>query len=558
MQPSSSSEPGELVEAPDGFLTVTCLIVMSAALDTHDPVIAHRVRSQLRDLEQAEDRPYLILCESVDRSQALRPLDTAVSSAFDVLIESDSSGGWHRRSEMVINLGALSGARAAVEATRDELGSGPEGTIVVGARPSDLQLARSGQIYLHVGDEIDLGTHIRGLVPAWGQGPLGLINLISHFAERGWRDRLMVHSDVLGFLDRTRDYYADPQAVSRSFVRHERLSTHLHSELGDQLAGVFGTGFPFYSLGAHSSPTSEMSTPASIIRYVDGQAAYFRAKMLSRRSGTLQDTWHKCADSVAHLFDLELRRNRFEEVEFTSRNATPPDPLPESATVGQFYGAGLLGSEDDPWPCHLCVALQAPDLRPHQSITKDTNETCLRCRQTPLVLRNVMTASADIDMVLVLHDEAKTALEEIKATVRRAREHLYDLDLPRVIWGYGDGPVDLFVTSVSRLEAALVAVRSRSWLSAEFECTALWSLTKPVSFNLGEDFPISFVEQGPLDPAVAHSLRAARKDFALRHDADSVIRELRCHSLSHNQILENSDVIDALRERLRSWTLLPD
>ncbi len=241
--------------------------------------------------------------------------------------------------------------------------------------------------------------------------------------------------------------------------------------------------------------------------------------------------------------------------EFSSAGQRPP-PLPKAAPLDEWRGLAAFALDTDVWPCDYCVTLQAVDLYPEQPVPKDTNETCLRCRQTPLSLRNVSGSCADIDVIVVAEDDRPRFADELKRyVIEQSSAYLYDLDMKRTIADAADGPVDLFVTTTDSLLNCLTQVVDDDWVNTFLPVTALWSLTlNQHRINIGRDFALAFVEQTPLSPQLARLLSRARSTFAQRFEADDVIAAVRSGSFVWNQLLSAPELQHAVRERLQQWS----
>lgn len=483
--------------------------------------------------------------------EAVRELLTAASRSVDVLVLGETP--------REVPAGVRRQAGDPVEALRAfqlARGQAPEQTLVIGCHRSDLRLAEHCALYFHVGAEAELERRSRRLVPLWGQYGAGVANVLEYFGERGFRDAVVEHGDVVDFVGRSIGFYDSPSATSTARQEHRAFCEELSTALGDEVAGIFGTGFPFYcpepSLG-EAGPR----TPASILDYLREQEAYFDSKLLGEAAYRRHRDSVFDAGSAEAQLGLALGRNQFDLYEYESAGVPPP-PTPASGPLRDLLAETAFSICEDPWPCMHCVTLQSPDLQPRQRVAKDTNETCLRCRQTSLMLRNVTGSAFDLDAVIVVHGDAPAAAERVKGYVREAgRHYLYDHDLLRMIEGEGAGLLDLFVTTKADLLAALEELGGSRWLGAGFPTVALWSLTLLGHwFNLGEDFVVGFEPQAPLDPGLEQALRQARQAFAEAHADEQVVEELRAHSFARRQLLGNPEVVELIERRLARWRQL--
>lgn len=434
-----------------------------------------------------------------------------------------------------------------------EARAAPDATVVIGASDEDLVMAEDCALYLHVGEEKTIARSVRALVPLWGQYATGVANTVEHLLGRGFHEVLIEHEDVVDFVARSIEFYESKEAVASALRRHRATTAALHHAFRGRVRGIFATGFPFYvdevELGRVTA-----RTPESILRYLREQKQYFASKLVDGATYEARLFEEFDLDRARDELGLRLGRNTYDVYEYTSAGRPAPEE-PHRGTLRQLAASTAFDVRQDPWPCQLCVGLQAPDLYPAQRVEKDTNQTCLRCRQTSLMLRNVSGCSVDLDMIVVVSGDVRRAAEDIKRHVQHATDaHLCDLDLPRTIAKYDDGPLDLFVADEGDVIDALRRMGDPGWLSVGFPTSALWSLTlHGHDFNLGEDFPVAFEPQTPLSPALRRALDDARRSFALRHAADDVIAALRAHSSARQQLLSNPEIVRSLRSRLERW-----
>lgn len=481
-------------------------------------------------------------------AEALQQQLTDAAEVVDVAV----IGGTHER---FATWGSRVGERDPVhtlQALQRSQKRAAEHTLAIGCDASDLALAEHCALYIHVGEEAALGRSIRHLVPLWGQYGSGIANALDYFAARSFRDMMIENSDIVDFVGRSIEFYKSPDAAATARRDHYRFCANLMADLGCEIAGIFAVGFPFYcpETALHRGCAQ---TPASILAYLSEQKAYFASKLVDEAVFLEYADRTFDAPRARKQLGLRLDRNLFDAYEYDSAGVSQP-PSSLVGTLRESLESAAIDVREDPWPCLHCVTLQAPDLYPRQRVAKDTNETCLRCRQTSLMLRNVTGCSIDLDAVVVVHEDARSAAERIKRHVSESGSHLYDLDLRRTIWNKNDGPVDLFVTTVADLLSSFAQLATPGWLKAEFPAVALWSLTlADHRFNLGEDFPVAFEPQTRLDPALYRALREARRAFAEVNAAEQVIEELRAHSSARSQLVGNPEVVASIADRMDRW-----
>ena len=428
-------------------------------------------------------------------------------------------------------------------------------TIGIGHEASTLKkMVATCGLFFFTGAESELKLKYATVVPLWGQGDTGVLNVLRFFASNGTHQRFLTNADVIDFVGRSLRFYEREDAADAVLQRHHQFCAELFRQFPGLITGIFGTGFPFYCLDPESGKPC-MKTPPSILRYLRTQQRYFERKLVHKEKliGTSEVCFSRA--SAEETFDLQLTRNVFDRYEYEKIGISPPMSSPEDATMRVFHEHACFDYTEAPWPCAWCAPIQSPVVFPKQAVLKDTNETCFRCRQTPLVLRNVMGSCIDLDVIVAVRGDYREAATAIQSyVVEHSSFYLCDLAPIRTLLHDNDGPVDLFVTSDAHLIDALERIHGDDWLSVEFPAVALWSLTlKDYRFHLGEDIAFGFEPQTELDSALRIALNESRRRFAGRRSIAEVLDGLRNQSFAKRQLLEDEDVTACIQRRLQVW-----
>lgn len=235
-----------------------------------------------------------------------------------------------------------------------------------------------------------------------------------------------------------------------------------------------------------------------------------------------------------------------------------PNNLNGSNSLIDFYENNDFEIEGDIWPCFYCSTLQFQDLYKNQKIYKDTNKTCLECKQTSFMLRNIMSCCTDIDLIVVVKSNKKVIANKIKDFIMKSDEYyIYDLDYKRTVLNENDGPIDIFVTEEKDFLLSFQSLLKKDWTKASFNSIALWSLTLiNHKFNIGEDFPLAFEPRFIKEPRLLRSFFELRKAFATKHNHMSVTDKLKNYTQPRKQMLENIEIEKKIHYRLKNWQII--
>ncbi|NBD17284.1 MAG: hypothetical protein GVY04_14440 [Cyanobacteria bacterium] len=428
-----------------------------------------------------------------------------------------------------------------------------ENTITIGASKQSLLLKNRSILHFYVGDKNHLLHKVRGLIPLTEQYQLGLFNIISYFSDRQFVDEAIDYHDIMKFIDKSHRFYASERAVHELFQKHSLVVKCLREKFQDKIVAIFGTGFPFYLLDGLEDSLNDKRTPNSILNYFKIQSAYFNKKIIDEKSYTEKKS------QIFNMEDLDKINifpllNKFDAYKYEKLGY--PVPLLEKTqgmSLEDYYLNNCFDISSEIWTCYYCSTLQNPDFLPHQLVTRNTNISCLSCKQTSFKLRNIMGHSADLDMVII----AKTNKHELADNIQNyitdeSSYHLYDTKFYET-FKENDGPIDLFVTDVSDLTSALKRLLLNDWEQVTFDSIALWSPNLQHDFQLGIDFALAFEPVFLNDIQLEEAFYITRQQFILKHGIEKIIRKLSDASFYTEQLLSNDDLVETLTNKLRKW-----
>jgi hypothetical protein len=426
-------------------------------------------------------------------------------------------------------------------------------SIGIGASDHSLSLARFTQLYFHVGPAIK--NNHRKLIPLNDQYEAGLLNVLRYFSENDFEDSLVENIDLVNFIENSIKFFEQANAASILLQRHNAICLSLIDNFSEKIVAIFGTGFPFYLVNDYGEFSHGTRTPKSILDYLYSQKQYFQSKLIT------EERFQKNRDTVAskeeieRLFELRLDRNIFDRDEYLKKGFMPPTVQNRVQTLEEFRRQSGFEIATDFWPCYYCSTLQFKDFFPEQNRIKITGDMCLKCTQTAIMLRNIMGCSIDLDIVVVVKDQKQSHAKNIKDFVLNHSElYLYDMNYQRNLFIAGDGPIDLFVTSVDDIREAFPSLLQDNWIDVTISAVALWSQTiDNLDFALGVDFPLAFEPRYISDKNFAKIFKTIRQAFAQKHSFDSVINSLRAYSLEKQQMLSNKSVIESIEQKLKKW-----
>jgi hypothetical protein len=433
----------------------------------------------------------------------------------------------------------------------------PQSTISIGCADAHLSLSRCSLLHFHVGALSSLKRQIRGLIPLTGQYEAGVSNVFKYFTSADLADDAIEYSDLITFVSRARGFFRGDAAASVLLRKHISASSDLAGRFPDDIAAIFGTGFPFYLI-EEGLVIADCNTPESILAYFDEQLEYFQRKVLAEnvfddRSAEVFNT-----GEMADRFGVQVGRNEFDLYEYQRMGyPVPVVEKPESDLQG-YYNRTCFSITSDIWPCYYCATLQSRDKFPHQLEAMNSNVTCLPCKQTSFMLRNVMSSSPDIDVVVVVRENKETSAEAIRDYIlRESPYHIYDSDFHRTVFN-NDGPIDLFVTELADILPALRDVNTCNWFDVTFDSVALWSPSVQYKAQFGLCFPLAFEPVLMKDDVLWRELTSSRRMFARQHSSQDILSELSRASFYTRQLVSSANVVRILEARLLRWRQIPE
>jgi hypothetical protein len=513
-------------------LSLHCLILADSCFDENDLVAGH-VPATLRDLSAR--RGCLILVANVSRSRSLAPTLRRLGIDMVHVVDSPPAG--------------------ILEAVKTELaghGISRDSVIAIGALEGDLELHEAAALYLHVGYADVLRRKVRNVVPLTGQFAAGVANALEYLTRHDRELDLLEHADLVAFVERTRQRYAEPGCGGSLLEKGVSAARFVQQCFPEEVAGVFGSGYPFYLLDGVSDARA-MDPPPSIHAYFEEQAAYFRARCIPATDFERSSTLRLSQEELARVFGIPVARNRFDADLFEDYGREVPQVPPGRFALCEFLEHNCFDIASDVWPCQMCTALQSVENYPRQRQLKDTNTDCLDCGQTSLIVRNVMGAASDVDLIVVVRGRADDVAERLKRLViEEATYHLYDLDLPRAIID-GDGPLDVFIFELDGMMQALHRLTTSNWRNTRLATIALWCPTAHFEARLDLVFPLAFASITIRDSELARCYEAARTGFAAQSTTADIVDVLREGSIWTTQLMANPGLVDALCARLDRW-----
>jgi hypothetical protein len=425
-------------------------------------------------------------------------------------------------------------------------------TLTVGVSAKHFSLKDHSTLHFHVGSEESLTRRVRGLIPLTGQFEFGLINIINYFTQNHYSDSAIECQDLIQFVESSSDLFRRTDAAWVLAEKHVRASRDLANAFPDDIVAIFGTGFPFY-LSADSVLGTEVETPGSILSYFDKQFDYFRSKLIDEKTYLEHYTTIASVEEMAGAFGVNVLRNEFDNYKYQQMNCAAPADVEGRMRIGDYYAQTCFDVASDIWPCFYCVPLQSQHRFPNQATLKHTNTTCLPCKQTSLKLRNVMSCTPDIDVVIVGKQDKSLLAEKVNRYVlNQSSFYLYDTDFYRTLVE-NDGPIDLFVTDVNDLTRALSGLVCEDWDRVMFDSIALWSPSVNFEAQLGISFPLAFEPVLIKDKELLRKLLQVRKQFAVSFSTQEIAERLRHASFYTAQLMTNSSIVAVMEKKLERW-----
>lgn len=437
-------------------------------------------------------------------------------------------------------------------------------SISLGLTQEDLDDAvrHGSSIHFHLGDMDAVGTKFITVVPLSGQGIVGARNVLRLLFDSDAHLQMTQHADLVDFARRAKVTFSASDAALRSFRAAEKLASDLYQEI-PSLSLVLGCGFPFYLTGTKNHPDSKV--PESIRTYLRVQARSFRRKLVSADEAYATEVYLRQELSER---GFELDRNVYDLYEFERENVVPPERGPTSGSLLDFVRANELDIAESIWPCQPCTSLQDQEAYPNQMVLKDFSQTCLSCRQTTLIPRNVTGLTNDIDLLLVISGTEAEVQAASRSVIQYIDKHpvyyRYDTDTPAMIRA-NIGPVDAFISSQDNFLRALDDLdrSGEAWTEVGLVAEALWLPPQRHEMSFGLDFVMTHWPFLPSAPTMgdrllraqelAERLKKSRVAFSYNHDPHVVAKKLRKSSFYMRQLMSNDTIQQALVQRLNSW-----
>lgn len=503
-------------------LRVDCVLLADSCFDKHDPMLSHTA-DLVRRLSR---RRVLVVAVDVSGAGALDA--TLTRLGLDCACVAPGPAG---------------PAHEAVHAELTRHGIRPEATVAIGVLESDLELRHAAAVYLHAGPAEALPRKVRNVVPLTGQFGAGVSNALELLARADAPIDLLQHADLVAFADRTRERYAAPDAGVPLHEKAVSAARFIQRSLADDVAGVFGTGYPFYASGPGTPP------PPSVRSYFDQQATYFRSRCMPDADFERDASACFSRDELPRAVGIPAERNRFDAYLFESRAQAVPRPPPGPHELREYLEHNCFDVAGDVWPCQLCTALQSRESFPRQRVLKNTNSDCLGCAQTSLMVRNVMGVAPDVDLIVVVDGDADDVAERMKRLLIEDRTyHLFDLEVKRAIID-DDGPLDVFVFELDAMLRALRRLRTRDWQGTAIPTVALWCPTEHLDGRLDLCFPLAFEPIVISDVRLRRGYEATRREFGGGATANEIIGFLGEGSDWTQQLMTNPVLVEAVRAR---------
>ncbi len=445
--------------------------------------------------------------------------------------------------------------------------------ISFGVSEEHLQLNDIAELHFHLGRESVLRKKFRSIIPMSEQYDVGLRNILEYFSNRNYFDTPLDYKDMVEFIKNSISFYKKSTAAQEVLADHNKACLDLLNAFPNDIAGIFGTGYPHYMLNNDFCVFHEIKpefiintvdvaindkTPASIFKYLEIQHEYFNNKILPEDIYFKNKERKFRASDMKSDFDLDVHRNEFDKYKYTKMNYPVPSTPDGENSLDDYYEHACFEIDGDVWPCFYCATLQFADLFHNQKVLKDTNKSCLLCKQTAFMLRNIMSCSTDIDIIVVVNKNKEYYAQKIKEFLINSKDYyIYDLDFYRTVKNENDGPIDIFITDKDNFLNSFPYLLRDNWTNAYFNSVALWSMAlNNHKFNIGEDFPLAFEPRLINDNNLLLEFLKLRKQFAQIHDNVAITQKLKNYTPPREQMLSNREIVDKIHHRLDNWRKL--
>jgi len=436
--------------------------------------------------------------------------------------------------------------------------------ITIGDNSDHFALRKCSAMHFHVGKQSDLNIKIRGIIPLTEQYEFGLSNILHYFKKINFKDNVIDYLDLIRFIKKSGDLFQEKNSVFTMIEKHNKVCSLLIDNFSEYIIAIIGTGYPFYAICNISDKFAK--TPNSIISYFNTQYEYFNNKIIDEikfynnldNKFTINELFQKlCIDGTRNKFDTEKFNANTLKCRFKFYNGKVNIKFDYAAEVKlslkEYYSKNCFDIYTDIWPCYYCATLQINDLYPNQNVIKYTNISCLECKQTSFMLRNIMGCTPDIDMVIVVKNMKDYYADLIKKFIIFQSDYfLYDTDIKKAIID-NEGPIDLFVTDLKDIYKAFNNLLNEDWDKVVFDSIALWTPTTEYCAQIGLNFALSFEPLFIKDINFENKLKQTRKKYAENNLTEDIIQIISKSSFYTHQLTSNKNVIDVLTKRLNEW-----
>jgi len=426
-------------------------------------------------------------------------------------------------------------------------------TIFIGARNSHIRFKKEWLLYFHVGSQDIIKKKTPNFIPLTEQYEYGLSNILSYFLSINFQDYIFDYTDIIKFVSNSRKFFRNKDASNILMKKFYNISQDLKNKFNKEIIAIFGTGFPFYMLDHNGKFLENIKTPESILSYFDQQFEYFKSKLISKKLFTCNKHKNLSIKKMNKEFNINVQMNKFDIYKYEKMNYKTPLKVTRSSKVVKYYENNCFDIRSNIWPCFYCSKLQNEDFFPDQKISKNTNITCLSCNQTSLKLRNVMSCTADVDVVLVVKENKEYLAKEIRNYIlNESNFFIYESDFHKILID-SESPVDIFVADIADLKNSFPLLLKSNWYSVTFNSIVLWIPNMEYQALLGLCFPIAFEPIFVNDDLFLEQFLFARKKFAEQNSLSDVINRLKTSSFYTEQLMSNNDIILLLKNKLEIW-----
>lgn len=424
--------------------------------------------------------------------------------------------------------------------------------ITIGDSFTHFQLKSSSLIHFHVGKMEYIKQKESNIIPMYEQYELGVNNILEYFLKRNFQDNAIDYSDLIEYINNSTIFYNKNDAPKYILEKHIQVCSYIQQNFPNDVEIIFGTGYPFYALN-NKLPINSVRTPKSIIGFLRNQSAFYKNKVLSKITYNNNKDKAYLFNELKNKLQIEIENNPLdiylyekEKIKFEQINS-------KNKLLKEYFASGFFDIDSDIWPCFYCSTLQVDNEFSNVNILKNTNKTCLSCKQTTFKLRNISYFTADIDVIVVVKSNKKEFARKIKDFILKDKTYyIFDSDFYRMIKKANDGPIDLFVTEKKDFMDSLDKLLSKHWLDATFPAIAIWSPLLKIDFNLGKDFPLTFEPRTVINKKLYDRFLQIRKQFAIKNDTQEIIQKLHC-DYPREQLLSNKEIVDNLISKMTNW-----